>query len=116
MRAGSKSHPRIKGDDLFIFLQRLIVFPARHDRFDEEDYLATIPYAGKKGIQKALLDGLVDYIQEILEEGQSDLLDFLNDDSEEAIFELRFNEEEFVEKMTNYQAGAGETMIPYPSY
>lgn len=63
-----------------------------------------------------MLDGLVDYIQEILEEGQSDLLDFLNDDSEEAIFELRFNEEEFVEKMTNYQAGAGETMIPYPSY
>ncbi len=98
------------------FEDGILLYDPQKSTFDEEDYLATIPYAGKKGVRKALLDGLVDYIQEILEEGQSDLLDFLNDDSEEAIFELRFNEEEFVEKMTNYQAGAGETMIPYPSY
>ena len=53
-----------------------------------------------------MLDALVDYIKEILTEGESDLLDFLNDESEEAVFELVFDQDQLLDRMNTYQEKA----------
>lgn len=98
------------------FEDGILLFDPQKSSFAEEDFLTVIPYAGKKGIPKALLDALVDYIKEILTEGESDLLDFLNDESDEAIFELTFDQDQLLDRMNTYQERDGETYIPYPSY
>ena len=51
-----------------------------------------------------------------LTEGESDLLDFLNDESEEAVFELVFDQDQLLDRMNTYQESDGESYIPYPSY
>ncbi|OTN77743.1 hypothetical protein A5886_002844 [Enterococcus sp. 8G7_MSG3316] len=103
-------------EDIIEFEDGILLVDANKSTYEEEDFLAVIPYEGKKGIKKALLDGLVDYIKEILIEGESDLLDFLNDDAEDAVFELTFDEQEWLETVAKYQTKDGDTMIPYPSY
>lgn len=74
--------------------------------------MAVLPFEGKKGLQQAMIDGLVDYLQEVLDQGQSDLLDFLSDEEAES-FELSFSEEEFKAAVANY---SNKNYIPYPSY
>ncbi len=103
-------------EEIIEFEDGILLFDPQKSSFAEEDFLAVIPYAGKKGIQKALLDALVDYIKEILTEGESDLLDFLNDESEEAVFELVFDQDQLLDRMNTYQESDGESYIPYPSY
>ncbi|HCE12827.1 DUF3013 family protein [Enterococcus sp.] len=103
-------------EDIIEFEDGILLYDPQKSSFNEADFLAVIPYEGKKGSRKALLDGLVDYMKEILSEGESDLLDFLNDDAEDAVFELRFDEQAWLEKVAKYQTKDGDTMIPYPSY
>ncbi|WP_430610294.1 DUF3013 family protein [Enterococcus sp. DIV0876] len=103
-------------EEIIEFEDGILLYDPKKSTFDEADFLAVIPYEGKKGIKKALLDGLVDYLNEILSEGESDLLDFLNDDAEDALFELKFDEHAWIEKVTKYQTKDGDTLIPYPSY
>lgn len=103
-------------EEIIEFEDGILLFDPQKSSFAEEDFLVVIPYAGKKGIQKALLDALVDYIKEILTEGESDLLDFLNDESEEAVFELVFDQDQLLDRMNTYQESDGESYIPYPSY
>lgn len=62
----------------------VLVDPTKSD-YDTENYLAVIPYEGKKGMKKNELTAVVDYLKDVIEEGQSDLLDFLADDSEDAV-------------------------------
>ena len=54
----------------------VLVDPTKSD-YDTENYLAVIPYEGKKGMKKNELTAVVDYLKDVIEEGQSDLLDFL---------------------------------------
>jgi hypothetical protein len=44
-----------------------------------EDCLAAIPYDGKKGVTRAQLDAVMTTLVETLDDGQSDLLDFVSD-------------------------------------
>jgi hypothetical protein len=103
-------------EEIIEFEDGILLVNPQKSSFSEEDFLAVIPYEGKKGMQKALLDALVDYIKEILTEGESDLLDFLNDDSDEAVFELNFEKDRLFEQMNVYQEKDGNEYIPYPSY
>lgn len=89
----------------------LLVDPAK-STYDVDDFLAVIPYEGKKGMKKNELTAVVDYLKDVIEEGQSDLLDFLADDSEDAIFEMNWDDAVFKATIklsdSNY--------LPYPSY
>ena len=99
-------------EEIIEFEDGILLFNPEKSSFEEEDYLAVIPFEGKKGMKQAQLDGLVDYLQEILDQGQSDLLDFL-DDEEAEVFELHFSEEAFEEAVEKYASSA---YIAYPSY
>lgn len=88
----------------------LLVDPAK-TVYDPADFLAVIPYEGKKGMKKSELTAVVDYLKEVIEEGQSDLLDFLADDSEDAVFEMKWDEAAYKALIK-----AGSDYLPYPSY
>ncbi|WP_159722610.1 DUF3013 family protein [Enterococcus sp. CSURQ0835] len=81
--------------------------------YELADYLAVITYPGKKGLPKGVLKAIVDYLRDVLEEGQSDLLDFLAGDSQQEVFELVWNKEQF-EKLA--EQGRDTPYLPYPSY
>lgn len=103
-------------EEIIEFEDGILLFDPQKSTFDESDYLAAIPYEGKKGIQQAILDGLVDYLKDVLDQGQSDLLDFLEEDSEAEVFELKWDHALLMDLMTAYQRRDGATMIPYPSF
>lgn len=102
-------------EEIIEFEDGILLYHPEKSTFLIEDYLATLPYEHKKGMKQSDLDGLVDYLKEILDEGQSDLLDFLEDESEEAIFELHFSKEKWQEACQAY-AEKGTNYLPYPSY
>lgn len=100
-------------EEIIEFEDGILFYNPQKSRFDEEDYLAVIPYEGKKGIQQAVIDGLVDYLQEVLDQGQSDLLDFLSEENEDEFFELQFSEETLDQAIEKYEE---KGYLPYPSY
>jgi DNA-3-methyladenine glycosylase len=51
-------------------------------------------------------------LKDVIEEGQSDLLDFLADDSEDAVFEMNWDDAVF--KATIKPTDS--SYLPYPSY
>ncbi|MFD2306389.1 DUF3013 family protein [Enterococcus termitis] len=102
-------------EEIIEFEDGILLYNPEKTIVDEEDYLAVIPYEGKKGIKQSLLDGLVDYLNDVLVEGQSDLLDFLSDEGQE-VFELKWSEEDFRNAVQKYQKADGDAYIAYPSY
>ncbi len=91
----------------------LLYDPAKGAVADTEDYLALIPYEGKKGIQKKVLMVLAKYLSQILTEGESDLMDFLaNEDAE--VFELQWDQAEFDKQLA--EATGPTEYVPYPKY
>ena len=100
-------------EEVIEFEDSISLYDPVKSKIDPDDYLACLPYAGKKGMKKSELVGLVDYIKEILDEGQGDLLDFL-DQEETDVFELHFDEERYAQIVAAYKGP--DQMIPYPSY
>jgi hypothetical protein len=105
----------ISEEEIIEFEDGILLYDPKKSTINEEDYLAVIPYEGKKGLSKAQIDGIVDYLQEVLDEGQSDLLDFLDETNEEAVFELHWDEQKLAQLTEKYQRQANE-YLPYPAY
>ncbi|MGM0218106.1 DUF3013 family protein [Enterococcus sp. AZ126] len=105
----------ISEEEIIEFEDGVLFYNPEKSPVDENDYLAVIPYEGKKGIKQSVLDGFVEYLNEVLAEGQSDLLDFLTDDEQE-VFELKWSNEDFEVAVQKHQKTAGDTYIAYPSY
>ncbi|MGM0126061.1 hypothetical protein IGI37_003462 [Enterococcus sp. AZ194] len=103
-------------EEIIEFEDGVLFYNPEKSKFSEDDFLTAIPFEGKKGIQKAVLDGFVDYLNEVLDKGQSDLLDFLADDSEEAVFELVWAQEALAAHVADYQEKDGGEYLSYPSY
>lgn len=102
-------------EEIIEFEDGILFYNPEKSTVDAEDFLATIPYEGKKGIKKAVLDGFIAYLKEIVAEGQSDLLDFLTDETAE-VFELNWSAEAFNQAVADFAKQEQETYIPYPSY
>lgn len=81
---------------------------------DLEDYLAVIPFDGKKGLKKSVIDGTLNYLNDVLINGQDELLEFLTD-SEKDSFELVWDTEQFNQAVEQAET-ATEVYLPYPSY
>ncbi|REC32468.1 hypothetical protein CF160_08375 [Enterococcus pseudoavium] len=99
-------------EEIIEFEDAIILVDPAKSAYDEDDFLAVIPYEGKKGMKKNELTAVVDYLKDVVEEGQSDLLDFLADDSEDAIFEMKWDDTVF--KATIKPSDSN--YLPYPSY
>lgn len=81
---------------------------------DSQDYLAVIPFDGKKGIQQSTIDGFLIYLNEVLIDGQDDLLEFLTNPEKES-FELIWDTEQF-NKAVEQAEKENNSYLPYPSY
>lgn len=81
---------------------------------DSQDYLAVIPFDGKKGIEQAVIDGALAYLNEVLINGQDELLEFLTDPEKET-FELVWETEQFNQAVEQAETGKN-VYLPYPSY
>ncbi|WP_348920593.1 DUF3013 family protein [Enterococcus rotai] len=105
----------VSEEEIIEFEDGVLFYNPAKTSVDENDYLAVIPYEGKKGIKQSVLDGFVTYLNEVLTEGQSDLLDFLTEEDQE-VFELKWSDEAFEKAVEQYQNADGDTYIAYPSY
>lgn len=121
--AGNQENQSIEDSEGVLSEEEVIEFedgvlfynPAKAD-FDPEDYLTTFPYEGKKGLKKSFIHAFAIYLAEVLTEGESDLLDFLNDEELE-VFELKWNEEAFnVVLAQQEKAIKTDEYVAYPSY
>ncbi len=65
---------------------------------------------------KSVADSLVEYLNEVLAQGQSDLLDFLDEDDDEAVFQLHWDNQKLAELVEAKQQNETENYSPYPSY
>ncbi|WP_056950759.1 DUF3013 family protein [Lacticaseibacillus nasuensis] len=81
-----------------------------------DNYLTTIGFAGKKGLDQAHLDGFFVYLQTLLNDGQSDLFDFVDGTSSAETFALTFDEAAYAAAVAAQPAAAHTTWIPYPKY
>ncbi len=105
----------LSNEEAIEFEDSLLFYHPEKSVFDSEDYLAVFPYEGKKGISRGFLQGFSHYLLEVLEEGQSDLMDFLTDETLET-FELKWNKTAFEQVLAKQPDRVLTDYIPYPSY
>ena len=105
----------VSQEPIIEFEDGVLLFNPQKSVFDERNYLAVIPYEGKKGLRKAVLDGFIHYLKVVLDEGQSDLLDFLSDETAE-VFELHWEPADFEAMIKKVAETEKEQWIAYPSY
>ncbi|MGO3608697.1 MAG: DUF3013 family protein [Enterococcus sp.] len=99
-------------EEIIEFEDAILLVDPDKSKYDAEDYLAVIPYEGKKGMKKNELTAVVDYLKDVIDDGQSDLLDFLADDSDEAVFEMNWDDAVFKASIKP----SDSSYLSYPSY
>ena len=82
---------------------------------DEDAYFACLSYAGKKGWSLARGKAFFSYLQIVLDNGYSDLLDFLND-SDKEVFELTWSNEEFEKIVADATNNTSKQELRYPRF
>lgn len=98
------------------FEDGILLVDPKKSKYDAADYLAVYPYEGKKGLRQGELDALVTYLKEVMDDGLSDLMDFLNDDDAAEVFELKWDREQFAELVRENEAKGLTTYLSYPAY
>lgn len=99
-------------EEVIEFEDSILFYTNEADSIDQDEYLTTIAFDRKKGLSKEWIHVFAVYLNEVVIEGQSDLLDFLTDESIEA-FELKWNNEIFSQRVASI---GNETFVPYPKY
>ncbi|MDH6365083.1 hypothetical protein M2139_002044 [Enterococcus sp. PF1-24] len=105
----------VSEEEVIEFEDGILLYNPQKSKFVTEDYLTTIAYEGKKGLSVGFINGLVDYLNDVLTTGMDDLLDFLSDDSEAEVFELKWQAADLQASVEKYAAEANE-YLAYPSY
>lgn len=100
----------LSAEDVIEFEDGVLLYDEKKAVFDPTDFLTVIPFNGKKGMERKKMVALIDMLKEVLDEGQSDLLDFLTSEAE--VFELKFDPAVFAAKTAPLSAD----FVPYPSY
>ncbi|MGY3778175.1 DUF3013 family protein [Isobaculum melis] len=108
----------IAENEVIEFEDSLVFFDPEKSKIEAtEDYLQVIPFSLKKGLEIGYLETLLAYLKDVLDEGQSDLLDFVtNPDIEE--FELNWDDASFEARLAQakLETKYDQTFIPYPKF
>ncbi|WP_067103221.1 DUF3013 family protein [Streptococcus sp. DD13] len=99
------------GEDI-VFEDYVLFYNPAKTRFDAADYLVAIPYEPKKGLSQEFLAYFAETLNEVANDGLSDLMDFLADDGAEE-FGLVWDQEAFKAGLANLEE---TTFYPYPRY
>ncbi|MFD1465753.1 DUF3013 family protein [Lapidilactobacillus mulanensis] len=81
-----------------------------------DNYLTVLPFNGRQGMPKAIAQGLFNYLKDLLDDGMSDFLDFLDPDMSVATFQLDWDQTAFMQYVQKAEdQGVNET-LSYPRY
>lgn len=75
-----------------LYEDAILFYNPAKTQFNNEDYLATIPF-DEQGLSREFLEFFSQFLQETVDEGLSDLMDFLESDEEE--FSITWDWEKF---------------------
>lgn len=81
-----------------------------------DNYLAIFDFAGKQGIEQARVDALFTYLQTLLDDGQSDLFDFVDGTTEQDTFELSFDQAAYDAVYAAQPNHTKRVLLPYPKF
>lgn len=70
----------VSNEDI-VFEDYILFYNPAKSNFEAEDYLVTIPYDPKKGLSREFLAYFAETLNEVANEGLSDLMDFLADET-----------------------------------
>lgn len=82
----------------------------------KDNYLAVFGFQGKQGIAKATVDAVFSYLQDLLDDGQTDLMDFVDGTSAADTFELHFDDAKYQTAYAKQPEAARHQFLPYPQY
>ena len=102
----------VSEEEVIEFEDSLLFYDVAGSTPDSEDYLAVIPFDRKKGLSREWLKAFAGYLNDVLVEGQDDLLSFLTNDEEE-VFELKWSQDAFEQQMQTIE---DKTIIAYPRF
>lgn len=108
----------IAENEVIEFVDSIVFFDPEKSKIEHsEEYLHIVPFTLKKGLEAGYIDTILSYLQEVLDEGQSDLLDFVTDPAIEE-FELSWDSTTFEEMLTRakQEGKYDSTFIPYPKF
>ncbi len=101
----------VESDENIVYEDAIIFYNSAKSSFDENDYLAAIPYTDK-GLSREFLTYFAQFLQESADQGLDDLMDFLADESAEE-FSVKWDKEAFESGLS----GLSETdFYKYPRY
>ena len=87
------------------------------DGFEYADnYLAVIPFAGRKGLNAQVGRGFFNYLQDLLDEGEDQLAAFVNDESDEETFILNWDDTVFQATVAQADDQLAKKYYAYPKY
>ncbi|KRL04292.1 DUF3013 family protein [Liquorilactobacillus oeni] len=112
MTGETSPKPAITFVDAILLYDRYHFDPAKV----QDEYLTCLPFEGTKGWEVAKAEALLTYLQILLDNSQSDLIDFLNssDSSELTLFELEWSDEEFSRILAQKQQAQDRPLwLPY---
>ncbi|EHI70903.1 DUF3013 family protein [Streptococcus ictaluri] len=95
-----------------VFEDYVLFYNPQKSQFNAEDYLVTIPYEPKRGLSREFLAYFAQFLNDVATEGHSDLMDFLEDESQ-FDFGLEWNQELFEEGQTGLEE---KEFFAYPRY
>ena len=99
----------VESDENIVYEDAIIFYNPAKSSFDENDYLAAIPYTDK-GLSREFLTYFAQFLQESADQGLDDLMDFLADESVEE-FSVKWDKEAFESGLS----GLSETCLLYTS-
>ncbi len=102
----------VSEEEMIQFEDAILFYANESDIIPEDEYLATIKFDRKKGLSKEWLKVFAMHLNDVLIEGQNDLLDFLEDETKD-VFELNWNQDEFDNRIAAIES---HQFVPYPKY
>jgi hypothetical protein len=110
-------HGSTNYEDTFIFEDSILLYDRQNSKIRTDEYLASVPFDRKKGMQGGLVDTLVKNIRLTVNAANNELRDFLLDRGE-PLFEMHWNEQNFLASLDTLKkiGRYDETYYRYPKY
>lgn len=92
-----------------------IIFHQAKDTLADDEALALFSFDRKKGMEKAQLYAIAQTLQYTLEEGESDLMDFVTDETKDE-FELHFDDDQYTYYYNEGKQKYQTARVSYPKF
>lgn len=101
-------------EPIITFLDSILIYDQTNQnlQINPDDYLVCLPFAGENGWTLAMGKAFFAYLQVVLDDGESDLLDFLNEEEIE-VFELEWSKKKFDQLLADFQI-ENDQLLRYP--